>query len=236
MFKYRSTEPERIDTGDYSPAEYQLFLKEIAFINRFLGDGRALKKSLFREIARHTAKEFSLLDVGCGGGELLQITSEFARRQNKRALLVGLDLNAVATEAAKKKLIDVPELTIMRGDAFRLPFASNSFDYVISSLFLHHLDDQQIPLALNEMSRIARQGAFVIDLDRSRVAYYLYKFFCFVFRISPLVTEDGALSVKKGFRRSEITLYSPGAACRRLFPFRLVLSLPVGASGPSSDG
>ncbi|QYO66486.1 methyltransferase domain-containing protein [Leptolyngbya sp. 7M] len=235
MFKSRSTEPERIDTGDYSLAEYQLFLREIAFINRFLGDGLALKKTLFREITRGKATEFSLLDVGCGGGELLRITAEFAQRQNIKTRLVGLDLNEIAAEAAKNKLIDVPELTILRGDAFRLPFASNSFDYVISSLFLHHLDDEQIPLAISEMSRIARLGVFVIDLERSRVAYYLYKLFCFAFRISPLVTQDGALSVKKGFRTSEFTSYSPGAVCRRSFPFRLVLSPPAGAFHPSSD-
>ena len=60
----RSKQLERIDTGDYTAAEYDRFLKEIAFINRFLGDRRALRRSLLAEVERRGLTEFSLLDVG----------------------------------------------------------------------------------------------------------------------------------------------------------------------------
>ena len=75
VFEKRSTELERIDTGDYTPAEYATFLREIAFINRYFGDQRALKKTLLREIEREDLREFSVLDVGCGSGELMRIIS-----------------------------------------------------------------------------------------------------------------------------------------------------------------
>jgi hypothetical protein len=60
VFDKRATEPERIDTGDYTPEEYQTFLREIAFINRYVGDGRALKKSLLHEIEKNDLREFSV--------------------------------------------------------------------------------------------------------------------------------------------------------------------------------
>lgn len=230
MFKTRSTQLERIDTGDYTRDEYATFLREIRFINRYLGDARALRKSLFKEIEEAGLREFSLLDVACGSGELLQQTADFARRTGRKARLTGIDLHELSFENAKKDL----DITYVRGDAFHLPFADGSFDYAISSLFFHHLTDDQIPLALAEMSRIACRGVFVIDLERRRLAYHLYKLFCFAFRISPLVTQDGSLSVRKGFRKGELAGMSPTGVCLRSFPFRLVLSLA--ASRPSSDG
>lgn len=220
MFKTRSTEPERIDTGDYTPEEYERFLREIAFINKYLGDERALRKSLFREIEDAGLREFSVLDVGCGSGELLRSIARFARRSPRPACeLVGLDLNEISARIAESNSSDFPEIAVLRGDAFRLPFADGSFDYAISSLFFHHLTDEQIPVVLDEMSRVARRGVFVIDLHRHAAAFALYKLFCFAFRISPLVTHDGSLSIRKGFRPAD---FEKPENVKRVFPFRLV--------------
>ncbi len=219
----RSKELERIDTGDYTPAEYDRFLKEIAFINRFLGDRRALRRSLFREIKRRQLSEFSMLDVGCGSGELLRYTAEFARAKNIKARLAGLDLNPISASVSANGTSDFPEISITQGDAFQLPFADGEFDYAISSLFFHHLTDEQVPHALGEMRRVARRGVFVIDLHRHPAAYRLYLIFCKAFGISRLVTEDGSLSVLRGFRPEELAGLAGMGSVRRSFPFRLVL-------------
>ena len=204
MFEIRSNEPERIDTGDYTPEEYKTFLREIRFINRYLGDGRALKKTLFAEIEKLGLRSFSVLDVGCGSGELLRMIGEFAAKAGRDASLIGLDLNPISTEITKVWSKGVAPIDSIQGDAFQLPFSDNSFDYAISSLFFHHLTDEQIIEVLNEMSRVARRGLVVIDLHRDPVAFVGYKIFCFVFRISRLVREDGSLSIRKGFRREEL--------------------------------
>jgi ubiquinone/menaquinone biosynthesis C-methylase UbiE len=223
MLETRSTKLERIDTGDYTPEEYTVFLREIAFINKYFGDRRAINKTLFRELKREWQKSdrndseaFSVLDVGCGSGELLRYIAEFARRNDKQAKLVGIDLNEISTSVTASESVDFPEISSVRGDAFHLPFADEGFDYVISSLFFHHLPDEQIPHVLKEMSRVARRGIYVIDLHRHPMAYVLYKLFCFVFRISPLVTQDGSLSILKGFKHTEFGF------SYRVFPFRLV--------------
>lgn len=219
----RSKELERIDTGDYTTAEYDRFLKEIAFINRFLGDRRALRRSLFAEIARRELAEFSMLDVGCGSGELLRYTAEFARAKGIEARLAGLDLNPISARVSTSGTREFPEITVTQGDAFRLPFADDEFDYAISSLFLHHLTDEQIPQALQEMRRVTRLGVFVIDLHRHAAAYRLYRLFCLAFFISPLVREDGSLSVLRGFRPEELAKIAGMGNVKRSFPFRLVL-------------
>jgi ubiquinone/menaquinone biosynthesis C-methylase UbiE len=227
MFKTRSTKLERIDTGDYTPEEYATFLREIAFINKYLGDRRALKKTLLREIESENLREFSVLDVGSGSGELLRTIAEFARDSELKAELVGIDLNEISASTAQTKSLDYPEIFSVRGNALTLPFAEGSFDYAISSLFFHHLTDKQIPVVLSEMSRVSRRGIFVIDLHRHPLAYVLYKLFCFTFRISPLVRQDGSLSILRGFRPKELKQQFSESKLRtkwvgRFFPFRLV--------------
>ncbi len=229
MFKHRSTDLERIDTGDYTQQEYGTFLREIAFINRHLGDGRALKKSLLRAVEQEALKEFSVLDVGCGSGELLKIIANYARGSRRRAELTGLDLNPISAAATHAVSLELPEVKTVRGTAFELPFEDGTFDYAISSLFFHHLTYQQIPLALGEMSRVARRGIFVIDLHRHPAAYVLYRLFCTAFSISPLVRHDGSLSIKKGFRPEELAELMRISGLRlgkvaRAAPFRLIAS------------
>ena len=204
MFEKRSTELERIDTGDYTPEEYATFLREIAFINRYFGDQRALKKTLLRDIVRDDLREFSVLDVGCGSGELLRIIAEFAAKSGRKPSLTGIDLNAISSATTHSESIDFAEIASVQGDAFELPFADDAFDYAISSLFFHHLTDDEIPTVLKEMSRVARRGILLNDLHRDPVAYVGYKLLCFAFRISPLVRHDGSLSIRKGFKHAEL--------------------------------
>lgn len=228
MFKTRSHKPERIDTGDYTPEEYDRFLQEIRLVNRFAGDNRALKKTLLREIETENPQNFSVLDVGAGSGELLRVIARFARRQKRSAHLFGLELNKRSAEAILEESKNFKEIKAVRGDAMNLPFADNSFDYAICSLFTHHLNDRQIVETLSEMRRVASRRIFVIDLHRHAVAYALYKLFCLTFRISPLVREDGSLSILKSFKPVELEKLGKEAnfengSVKRYFPFRLVL-------------
>ena len=230
MFEKRSTELERIDTGDYTPEEYATFLREIAFINRYFGDKRALKKTLLSEIEREDLREFSVLDVGCGSGELLRIIAEFAEKTGRSASLTGIDLNTLSSSATQKWSKDFSQITSVQGDALDLPFADDSFDVAVSSLFFHHLTDDQIVVALKEMSRVTRRGIFVIDLHRDPVAYVGYKVLCFVFRISPLVRHDGSLSIKRGFKPGELAALADRAEVHKavaaqVSPGRVTLSI-----------
>ena len=204
MFDKRATKLERIDTGDYTPGEYQTFLREIAFINRHFGDGRALKKTLLREIEEKGLRSFSVLDVGCGSGELLRMIAKFADATDRHATLVGIDLNPISSSTTHTESADFRAISSVQGDAFQLPFVDEAFDYAISSLFFHHLTDQHIPIVLKEMSRVARRGIVIIDLHRDVVPFIGYKILCAAFRISPLVRQDGSLSIRKGFKATEL--------------------------------
>jgi ubiquinone/menaquinone biosynthesis C-methylase UbiE len=228
-FRHRSYELEHLDKGDYTPEEYEGCLIELRRINRFLGDARALRGSLLAEIERERLSSFSVLDVGAGSGELLRVVASWTRETERAGVLVGLELNARSADAILEESGEFPAISSVQGDALRLPFADDCFDYAICSLFTHHFKDEGVVTILNELSRVARRRLFVIDLHRHPLAYYLYTTVGRLFLHSRLIREDGALSILRSFRPKELEQLARHAGLanvrvERRFPFRLVLS------------
>ena len=195
-FKQRSTELERLDTGDYSPQEYARWQREMRVIHRVFGEERAVKNTLVREVLASGESEVSILDVGAGSGELLRLTGK--RLVGKTGFLVGAEINADAARSIREK-----GLISLRTDAMNLPFVDDGFDYVFCSLFLHHLDDEPAIKMLREMNRVARKKIFVVDLNRSRIAYYFYKVVGGLF-LQRFSLEDGALSILRSRSPEEL--------------------------------
>jgi ubiquinone/menaquinone biosynthesis C-methylase UbiE len=228
-FRQRSYELENIDKGTYTPEEYEGCLVELRRVNKWLGDATVLRGSLLKEIERDGLRSFSALDVGAGSGELLRVAATWARETDRRASLVGLELNERSAHAIVDESADFPEISSVRGDGFALPFADESFDYVIQSLTLHHFDDDGVVSILREMGRVAARGIFVIDLHRNPIAYFLYTTVGHIILHNRLLREDGALSILKSFKPDELERLGHQAGLASVtvekhFPSRLVLS------------
>ncbi|HEX8284821.1 MAG TPA: methyltransferase domain-containing protein [Pyrinomonadaceae bacterium] len=232
QFRQRSEELEHLDKGDYTPEEYEGCLAELRRVNRWLGDSRALRRSVLPGVGRDRPREFSLLDVGAGSGELLREVAVWSRASGASARLVGLELNARAAEGLAEESRGFWEIESVRGDALRLPFAEGAFDYVMCSLFTHHFRDDACVRVLKEMARVARRRVYCIDLHRHPVAYYFYTTVGRLLLHNRLVREDGALSILRSFRPRELRNLAERAGLsdvkvERRFPYRLVLSASV---------
>ena len=229
LFSSRSYELEHLDKGDYTPEEYEGCLVELRRVNRWLGDAWALRRSVVPAVGRDGLREFSLLDVGAGSGELLRVLAGWARKEGRGARLVGLELNARAAEGILEESASFGEIESLRGDALRLPFADNAYDYVMCSLFTHHFRDDAVVAVMREMWRVARRRVFVIDLHRHPVAYYFFTTAGRLLLRNRLIREDGALSILRSFVPAELRQLGERAGMtrvevRRRFPYRLVLS------------
>ena len=102
-----------------------------------------------------------------------------------------------------------------------------TFDYVISSMFFHHLSDADIVLLLGLVSTSSRLGFLVNDLRRSWVGWAA-AFAVAGLTCKKIVINDATLSVKRGFIEKDFERYKqlagvPRAVIRRRPWFRLTL-------------
>jgi ubiquinone/menaquinone biosynthesis C-methylase UbiE len=122
--------------------------------------------------------------------------------------VIGLDAHATTLELAGEHVrrawrhAEKPGLELVRGDALALPFGDGSMDYAISSMFFHHLSDEQAVAALVEMLRVARRGIIVNDLLRTafaRLGIHMLTLFA-----DAIDKHDGRVSVAKAWTPGEV--------------------------------
>ena len=101
-------------------------------------------------------------------------------------------------------------------------------DYVVSSLFTHHLPDAQVVEFVRWMEATATRGWFVNDLHRHAVAYYGFRALAALSGWHRFVRHDGAVSIARGFRRGDWERYLAEAGVQATItwktPFRLCVA------------
>jgi ubiquinone/menaquinone biosynthesis C-methylase UbiE len=201
--KHRRRSDEWMDAPDADPALVRKSLRFLRRVNRLLGYTRTTLHHLERfSRAWRPDEPIRILDVATGSADLPRAILRWADQRGVRDVrVVGVDLHATTAAAALAQNPD-PRIRIVRGNALALPFADGSFDYAATSLFLHHLDDDDVVRALAEMSRVARRGIIAADLIRRKRAYLWIKLFTLF--ANPIVKNDGPASVAQAFTREEI--------------------------------
>ena len=188
MFPRRLIRPELLD--HLPPEEARSNLADLVRINRNFGGHSVLRKTLATVAAAD--EKFTLLDVGAASGD----TARLVKESFPGASIVSLDCNAVnLREAPYPKLL---------ANAFRLPFPPGAFDFVLSSLFLHHFQDAQVIELLRHFYDVARRGLLACDLERHVLPFCFLPASRFLFKWQPNTVHDGIISVRASFRASEL--------------------------------
>ena len=103
-----------------------------------------------------------VLDIGCGTGTLVVLL----KRRYPAAQIVGLDPDPKALRRAQKKVRRAGvAVQLDEGFADELPYEKGTFDRVLSSLMLHHLEDQDREKMLREVLRVLKPGGSFHLLD-----------------------------------------------------------------------
>lgn len=207
-FKERSYEPEIMDDLEMEGEELASTLRQIAMVNSYLGGTNvvlaALKKML-RE--QKLDRPIKIIDLGCGGGEILRKIADWGRKKGIAFELIGIDANAFIVDYAAKHSEAYPEIQFKQLNVFAEDFANLEYDIVLCSLFLHHFTNEEIVDLLQKMRNSARLGLVINDLQRSALAYRLFNFITRLLGASKMVRLDGLLSIRRAFRRADLELY-----------------------------
>ena len=200
----RNTETELMDDPNLGVHELEEVFEDINRANALLG-GNSISLNAVEELTqKHSKKSYTILDMGCGDGYMLRKTALFLRKKGIKAQLIGMDLREDILSIARKKSTEFPEITYKKQDVLALKPDKFKCDIVLCTLTMHHFNNNEISVFLDKFISIADLGVVINDLQRSKVACYLFKVFRFFFLKTAIAKKDGLTSIQSGFLKSEL--------------------------------
>jgi len=206
--KLRTDATEIMDDFSISGKILRNTLNTLAHINKWLGGNKVTLNGLKKVINNHPKREpIIIVDLGCGGGDILRKVSKYGKKEGYLFKLIGIDANKDATVYAREISKNYPEISFINCDVFSEEFESVKCDIVLTTLFLHHFKEDQIIDLLSSLKKRAKLGIVVNDLHRHSLAYYLFKLVCLTIK-NKMIIEDGLTSILRGFKRKELENFS----------------------------
>jgi 2-polyprenyl-3-methyl-5-hydroxy-6-metoxy-1,4-benzoquinol methylase len=222
----RSTQLELMDTEPLSFAAFHAYLRDLARINVYTLAYRPTLQWLRRAlVAGKPQQPVSVIDIGSGGGDMLRRICQWAARRGLETDLVGVDLNPWSKQSAQMTSVGMP-VRFETSDIFDF-HPERRADFIISSLFTHHLTDDEVIRFIRWMDAHAVHGWFINDLHRHPLPYAFIKCVTRLFGFNRLVQHDAPLSVARAFVEADWhrLLMAAGISMERVritwfFPFR----------------
>ncbi|MDA0328649.1 MAG: methyltransferase domain-containing protein [Gemmatimonadetes bacterium] len=199
---FRRHQAELMDDPGLDPVRHRRALRALGRVNRISfaaervwGEVRRLHEEMQRPVR--------VLDIACGGADVLVHIARQARRSGVPVELSGCDISPVALAEARRlasgeAAVDVFELDVLRED---LP---SGFDLMTTSLFLHHLSREDAVALLRRMSERTERALLVQDLRRTRLGYVLAWVGLHTLTTSDVARADGLVSVRAAFTTEEV--------------------------------
>lgn len=202
--KQRTDKEELMDDFSIGGDLLRDTLDKLENINRWLGGNKVTIKGLEQLLKNENkTKEITIVDLGCGHGDILRDVAKFGRKKGYKFKLIGIDANPTAIDYANELSKDYEELSFKIQDIFSDEFKNETYDVVLTTLFLHHFKESQLVDILENVLQKARIGIVVNDLHRHKLAYYLFMLLS-IFISNKMIIEDGLTSVLRGFKRTEL--------------------------------
>jgi ArsR family transcriptional regulator len=137
--------------------------KSQEFFSSSAGQWDRLRDDLFGDrfhlaaFAALAEPEWIVGDLGCGTGQVTAAIAPFVAR------VVAVDGSAAMLQAAKKRLHDLDNVDLRRGELEALPIDDARLDAVMAALVLHHVAEPE--RALGEVLRVLKPHGRVVIVD-----------------------------------------------------------------------
>ncbi len=223
----RSTSLERLDSEPFGFDEFQAYLQVLERINGWTLAYRPTLSWLQQVlVGMGQAHPVSILDVGSGSGDMLRTVWKWGQSQGVALDLAGIDINPSAKMAAELATPSEAPIRFETADVFDF-VPARPVDFIICSLFTHHLTDHENVRFLQWLDDHARHGWFINDLHRNLVPYLFMKHTPLLYGRNPAVRHDAPLSIARAFTAADWRRFlaaaripASGTRIQWFFPFR----------------
>lgn len=227
----RDRRPELMDQPGLDVTSHRQALEGLRRGNRISNTARTIWRGLESlGVVRRDATPIRVLDVACGGGDVIISLAELARRAGIALDIHGCDISTTAIQhaTAAAERAATPNVKFFQLDALHAPLPDD-YDVIFCTLFLHHLSEPDALELLRRMAAATRQAVLIDDLVRSRLGYALVLLGTRLVTRSPVVHVDGPLSVRAALSLTEVRDLADragleSATIRRHWPERFLLA------------
>ncbi len=204
----RSVAPELMDDFQEGPAKLRDVYNDINRVNRLLGGNAITIEGVVKLMKKNPRSSYTIIDMGCGDGELLRKIADYCRAMKQAVRLIGIDVNAEVLQLAIQCSQGYREISFAQQDILEIAPDDFMADIVINTLCMHHFNQAQLPIFLTKFVVLAQIGVVINDLHRSVWAYYLFKCFSLIFIRTNTAKIDGLISISKGFTKNELLYFA----------------------------
>lgn len=225
----RPDEDEWMDTVPLAPEVADRTLRFLEMTNRRFGGTDVIIRRLQRWRSEWPAdRAVTVLDVGTGAADIPRALVRWGRSSGVILRVTAVDSAADVAAVARARVGDAPEISIEHASLADVAASGRRFDYVVASLFLHHVAPRDQVAALLAFDRLASRGIIVSDLHRSPLTLAVVGMVG-ALAGNAIVRHDGPLSVRRAFTVADLSDLAQAAGIDYLRaasegPFRVSLA------------
>jgi 2-polyprenyl-3-methyl-5-hydroxy-6-metoxy-1,4-benzoquinol methylase len=220
-FSQRSNEQEIMDGGIGSFELFDESLKQIEVVNHLTLGYRPMLLWVDRQLQSPEPRPVTILDVGCGRGDLLRRIWSLARKKTVTVRLTGVDIDSWSAPAARQATPEYMGIDYRIGNVFDMDIEA---DFIVCSHVTHHMKNDELVAFIRWLEAHARRGWFIGDLHRHPISFILAKMFLWLAPVNSMIRNDGPVSVARAFTakdwREILKQAGVPAQIRWHFPFR----------------
>lgn len=241
-FSKRAEVIEEMDKTDCDHAVLLATVRRFELTNRLFTRYRTLlQHHVLRDMRRQPGQAYRLTDLGAGGCDTARWLVDQCRRGKLNLTIRAIEQDPRVADFARQANAGYPEIEVMEADACDRTCWGTP-DYVFAQHLLHHLPEAACLQLLKSLDQAMLRCFIISDLVRSRAAHHTYRLAVSPFARGTFLIEDGAASIRRGFRKAELERLCKAAIQRhpvrihRLWPARLAIIGGPPAHSPREAG
>ncbi|PWN05220.1 methyltransferase domain-containing protein [Rhodohalobacter mucosus] len=217
--------PQLTEWMDRDDCDKQLLFNtyaQFSLINRLLSGWGTLYRRFIRPLIIEQEGTFTVLDIGCGGGDVIRYLHHLCIKD-------GFDVHFTGIEPDRRAIQFVGQeswtdnVTFLNAHSSDLVAEGKMFQLVISNHLMHHLPPSELRTLCADAEKLALKRVLFNDIERSDVGYVAFMTAAPILFRNSYIVKDGLISIRRSYRKQELESALPeNWIINRKFPFRLI--------------